>query len=61
MCINRCVLILTAVVPKQLPIQTAMAVNTALMALSRAGVFCTEPYRVPLAGKAGHGIIGIER
>ena len=22
------------------------------MALSRAGVFCTEPYRVPLAGKA---------
>lgn len=25
----RCVLILTAVVPKQLPIQTAMAINTA--------------------------------
>lgn len=50
----KCVLILTAVVPKQLPIQTAMAVNTALMALSRAGVFCTEPYRVPLAGKLTH-------
>ncbi|CAE7413510.1 PDR2 [Symbiodinium pilosum] len=50
----KCVLILTAVVPKQLPIQTAMAVNTALMALSRAGVYCTEPYRVPLAGKLTH-------
>ncbi|CAE7817995.1 SPF1, partial [Symbiodinium sp. CCMP2456] len=50
----KCVLILTAVVPKQLPIQTAMAVNTALMALSRTGVYCTEPYRVPLAGKLTH-------
>ncbi|CAJ1410917.1 unnamed protein product [Effrenium voratum] len=50
----KCVLILTAVVPKQLPIQTAMAINTALVALSRAGVFCTEPYRIPLAGKLTH-------
>lgn len=50
----KCILILTAVVPRQLPLQMAMAVNTALMALNRAGVFCTEPFRVPLAGKLTH-------
>jgi cation-transporting ATPase 13A1 len=32
----------------------AVAVNMALMALSKAGIFCTEPYRVPLAGKVSH-------
>mmetsp|Transcript_357 Transcript_357/g.813 ORF Transcript_357/g.813 Transcript_357/m.813 type:complete len:1571 (-) Transcript_357:629-5341(-) len=47
----RCILILTSVVPPELPMQTAMAVNTALLALMRAAVFCTEPFRVPLAGK----------
>ena len=34
-----------------LTLQTALAVNTALMALMKAQVFCTEPFRVPLAGK----------
>lgn len=47
----RCVIIITSVVPRSLPMQTAMAVNTALLALMRSGVFCTEPYRVPFAGK----------
>ena len=47
----RCVIIITSVVPRQLPMQTALAVNTALMALIKAGVYCTEPYRVPFAGK----------
>ena len=45
----RCVIILTSVVPRHLPMQTAMAVNTALMALLKAGVMCTEPFRVPTA------------
>ena len=47
----RCILILTSVVPPELPMQTAMAVNTALIALMRASVFCTEPFRVPISGK----------
>jgi cation-transporting ATPase 13A1 len=47
----RCVIIVTSVVPRHLPMQTALAVNTALMALMKAGVMCTEPYRVPTAGK----------
>ncbi|KAL1529584.1 hypothetical protein AB1Y20_000527 [Prymnesium parvum] len=47
----KCVIIITSVVPRSLPMQTAMAVNTALMALMKAGIFCTEPYRVPFAGK----------
>jgi cation-transporting ATPase 13A1 len=50
----KCVIIITSVVPRQLPVQMAMAVNTALMALTKAGVFCTEPYRVPLVGKVTH-------
>ena len=39
----KCVIIITSVVPRSLPMQTAMAVNTALMALMKAGIFCTEP------------------
>lgn len=50
----KCVIIITSVVPRQLPMQMAMAVNTALLALTRASVFCTEPYRVPFAGKVSH-------
>jgi cation-transporting ATPase 13A1 len=50
----KCVIIITSVVPQQLPMQMALAVNTALMALMKKGVFCTEPYRVQFAGKVSH-------
>lgn len=50
----KCVIILTSVVPQHLPLQMAIAVNTALMALMKAGIFCTEPFRVPIAGKVKH-------
>merc|ERR1719215_1789162 len=50
----KCVIIISSVVPRSLPMTMAVAVNTALMTLMRAGVFCTEPYRVPFAGKLTH-------
>lgn len=50
----KCVIIITSVVPRQFPMQMAMAVNMALMALVKGGIFCTEPFRVPLAGKISH-------
>ena len=50
----KCVIIITSVVPRQFPMQMAMAVNMALMALTKSGIFCTEPFRVPMAGKITH-------
>jgi len=47
----RCILIITQVVPPSLPLQMAFATHTALMNLGKAGIFCTEPFRVQEAGK----------
>jgi cation-transporting ATPase 13A1 len=43
----KCVMIITSVVPQQLPMQMAIAVNTALMSLMKKGIMCTEPYVLP--------------
>lgn len=46
-----CILIVTSVIPPELPMQTALAVNSSLMTLMQMQIFCTEPYRVPISGK----------
>lgn len=48
----RCILILTTVVPPELPMILNLAVNNSIVYLQKKKIFVSEPKKIPLGGRA---------
>ena len=46
-----CVMIITSVVPPELPMELSLATNASFVALQNYAIFCTEPLRIFFAGR----------
>jgi cation-transporting ATPase 13A1 len=49
--ILRCIIIITSIIPADLPIELSLIINKSLSFLESKRIVCIEPYRIPLAGK----------
>ena len=49
--IFRCIIIITSIVPADLPIELSLINNKSLSFFESKRIVCVEPYRIPLAGK----------
>lgn len=47
----RCIIIITSIIPVELPIELSLAINNSLLYLQGKKIMCIEPFRIPDGGK----------